>query len=144
MKRRLVSAALIFALLCVLPGMFWHPFGQIRVIPEESGRGGSRRIQTPRRWSRSVRDTLDQIKSIKSDISTVEDQIKDLRTDKSDLQTYINKLDQEVNTLASQIKTLQTQVRSSEAQISDKKDEIEASTGELAKAEEDMDEQYDL
>ena len=90
------------------------------------------------------KDTLKQIESIKSDISTVEDQIKDLKNSKSDLQTYINKLDKEVNTLASQIKNLQTQIKSSEAQISDKKDEIEASTAELAKAEEEMDEQYSM
>lgn len=87
--------------------------GQIREIPEM--RKKRKEDSDTDALEQKRKDTLKQIESIKSDISTVENQIKDLKQNKSNLQAYISKLDKEVNTLASQIKNLQTQIKSSEA-----------------------------
>ena len=75
-------------------------------------------------------NTLDQIKSLKSDISTVESKIKELKNSKSNLQSYINQLDGQMNTLSSQIKKLE--------------DDIAARTEELEKAEADAQDQYEM
>ena len=128
MKQRLVKGFLVLALLCFLPGMMFCKGQPVQANPgdseEEQEEEKSEDTDTGE-LEQKRQNALDQIKSIKSDISTVEDQIKDLKNSKSDLQTYINKLDQEVNTLSAKIRTLQEQVSTQEAKIGDKKEEIE-------------------
>lgn len=82
-------------------------------------------------------NTLKEIDSIKSDISTVEKKITDLKNAKSSLQTYINQLDRQVNSLAAQISDLEEKIEEKEA-------EIEVQKAELQKAEENAAEQYAL
>ena len=101
MKRRLISAALIFALVLVLPGM------GTRANPGDSGNEEEAEEDSDTdALEQKRKDTLKQIESIKSDISTVENQIKDLKQNKSNLQAYISKLDKEANVLAAQIQKL--------------------------------------
>ena len=68
-------------------------------------------------------NALDQIKSLKSDISTVESKIKELKNSK--------------NTLSSQIKKLEDDIAATE-------DDIAARTEELEKAEADAQDQYEM
>ena len=82
-------------------------------------------------------NALDQIKSLKSDISTVESKIKELKNSKSNLQSYINQLDGQMNTLSSQIKKLEDDIAATE-------DDIAARTEELEKAEADAQDQYEM
>lgn len=82
-------------------------------------------------------DTLDEINSIKADISTVEKKISELKNTRSNLQTYINQLDRQVNSLAAQISSL-------EEKIEQKKKEIEEKQQELLEAEAEAEEQYSL
>ena len=83
MKRRLISAALIFALVLVLPGM------GTRANPGDSGNEEEAEEDSDTdALEQKRKDTLKQIESIKSDISTVENQIKDLKQNKSNLQAY--------------------------------------------------------
>lgn len=86
---------------------------------------------------RKRQDALEEIDSIKSDISTVEKKIQDLKNARSNLQTYINQLDRQVNSLTAQISDL-------EDKIEEKSLEIEAREEELQKAEADAEEQYTL
>ena len=82
-------------------------------------------------------NALDQIKSLKSDISTVESKIKELKNSKSNLQSYINQLDGQMNTLSSQIKKLEDDIAATE-------DDIAVRTEELEKAEADAQDQYEM
>ena len=68
-------------------------------------------------------NALDQIKSLKSDISTVESKIKELKNSKSNLQSYIKKLEDD---------------------IAATEDDIAARTEELEKAEADAQDQYEM
>ncbi len=90
-----------------------------------------------RELERRRQDTLDEIKSLKSDISSVEAKIRELQAARSDLQTYISQLDQQVNSIAAQIREL-------EGAIEKKKEEIAQKEEELAAAEAESREQYDL
>lgn len=108
MKRRLISAALIFALVLVLPGM------GTRANPGDSGmRKKLEEDSDTDALEQKRKDTLKQIESIKSDISTVENQIKDLKQNKSNLQGLYQQAGQGSEYAASQIKNLQTQIKSS-------------------------------
>lgn len=82
-------------------------------------------------------DTLNEIKSLKSDISSVEGKIKELKAARSDLQTYIKQLDSQVNSLAAQITDLEEQIEEKKAEIAQKEEELKA-------AEEEQREQYEL
>lgn len=90
-----------------------------------------------RELERQRQNALNEINSIKTDISTVEAKIKDLKNTKSNLQGYINQLDKQVNSLSSQISELK-------AQIEEKTQEIEERSQELEKAEAEAEEQYDM
>lgn len=82
------------------------------------------------------KDTLDEIRSLKSDIHSVEQKIKELEEARSSLQTYIQKLDQQVNAIASQISEL-------EKKIEEKKEEIAQKEEELQQAQAEADAQYE-
>lgn len=82
------------------------------------------------------KDTLDEIRSLKSDIHSVEQKIKELEEARSSLQTYIQKLDQQVNAIASQISEL-------EKKIEEKKEEIAQKEEELQRAQAEADAQYE-
>lgn len=82
------------------------------------------------------KDTLDEIRSLKSDIHSVEQKIKELEEARSSLQTYIQKLDQQVNAIASQISEL-------EKKIEEKKEEIAQKEEELRQAQAEADAQYE-
>lgn len=90
-----------------------------------------------RELERKRQDTLEEIRSLKSDISSVEEKIRELKEARSDLQTYIRQLDQQVNSLAAQITEL-------EEEIGKKKEEIARKEEELKAAEAESREQYEL
>ncbi len=80
-------------------------------------------------------ETLDKIKDLKTDLSSVKNKIKDLEASKSSLKNYIAKLDAEVNALTAQIQQL-------EEDIEEKKEEIAETTEELEEAQAIADQQY--
>ena len=90
-----------------------------------------------RELERQRQNALNEINSIKTDISTVEAKIKDLKNAKSNLQGYINQLDKQVNSLSAQISELKTQ-------IEEKTQKIEERSEELALAEAEAQEQYGM
>ena len=145
MKQHLVKGFLVLSLLSPLWGVMLCKGQPVQAEPGDSGdEEEAEKTKDTEDLEQKRQNALDQIKSIKSDISTVEDEIKDLKNSKSDLQTYINKLDREVNTLSAKIRTLQGQVSDQEAKISDKKEEIEEEKEELEASESNMAEQYGL
>ena len=85
MKQRLVKGFLVLALLCFLPGMMFCKGQPVQANPgdseEEQEEEKSEDTDTGE-LEQKRQNALDQIKSIKSDISTVEDQIKDLKNSK--------------------------------------------------------------
>lgn len=56
------------------------------------------------------KDTLDEIRSLKSDIHSVEQKIRELESAKGSLQAYIQELDQQANAIAAQISDLEEQI----------------------------------
>lgn len=120
----------VFALMCIL-------------LSGEAGRGRTVLAKTNAKSAEEEeleqqrKDTLDEIRSLKSDISSVEQKIQELESTKSSLQSYIHQLDQQVNAIASQISEL-------EAKIEEKKAEIAQKEEELKQAEAEADAQYEL
>ena len=62
---------------------------------------GSSKSSEEKELEQKRKDTLEEIQSLKSDISSVEKKIKELETAKSGLQTYIQQLDQQANAISS-------------------------------------------
>ena len=71
---------------------------------------GSSKSSEEKELEQKRKDTLEEIQSLKSDISSVEKKIKELETAKSGLQTYIQQLDQQANAIAAQITELEEQI----------------------------------
>ncbi len=127
MKLQAFRIMAVFIIVCFL--LFE---GAGTVVQAESGSSKSSEEQL----EQQKKDTLDEIRSLKSDIHSVEQKIKELEEARSSLQTYIQKLDQQVNAIASQISEL-------EKKIEEKKEEIAQKEEELQQAQAEADAQYE-
>ncbi|MDO4260560.1 MAG: peptidoglycan DD-metalloendopeptidase family protein [Eubacteriales bacterium] len=141
MRKRLVRLLLAAAVLGLAAGWCARETQRVYATEDSGDEDGEEEDDEDDSYTKELeqkrQDTLDQINSIKSDITTVESKIKDLKNTKSSLQSYINQLDGQVNNLSAQISEL-------EEQISQTEDEIGTRTQELQEAEEDAQEQYEM
>lgn len=121
----------VFLLLCLLLSDGTGTGGTVFAKPDSSKSLEEEELEQQRK------DTLDEIRSLKSDIDSVEQKIRDLEAARSGLETYIQQLDQQVNAISSQISELETK-------IEEKKEEIAQKEEELREAEAEADAQYEL
>ncbi len=136
MKTYVFRPFVVFGLLCSLILCGLESRLQLEVSATSSSKGTKKTEDEYEKEERELeqrrQDMLDEIKSLKSDISTVEDKIKELKTARSDLQTYISQLDQQVNSIASQIKELETEIELKKEEIAQKETELQAAEEEAA------------
>lgn len=139
MKQSILRGLLVLAVLGILTGWALNHGLYVSATSDQSGSEAEEEEddEYTRELEQRRQDTINEINSIKSDISTVEEKIKDLKNTKSSLQTYINQLDGQVNSLSAQIAELQDQIEAKESEIAER-------TKALEEAEAEAEEQYEL
>ena len=105
--------------------------------PEQPEEKSSEKVDTSE-LEEKKQDTLDKIKDIKSDLSTVKNKIKELETSKSNLKSYIAKLDKEANELAAEIQKLGDDIEAKKAEIAATQEELEEAQAVADRQYEDM------
>lgn len=129
MRSRAFRGLTAFLLLCFLMSGEVQRGGAVLAKPSKSSE--EEELEQQRE------DTLDEIRSLKSDINSVEQKIRELESTRSSLQSYIRQLDEQVNEIASRITEL-------ERKIEEKKEEIAQKEEELKQAEAEVDARYEL